>query len=140
MSGHTATPVDGASVWMSAYADAHLQLAAFKKAAGKLAAMARTSGGVAGRDEGLCAACDEVEKLIAGAKQLPSPADSHADLVKALEEIRDHWANQYNHPRKDNEMYRGSYGIGVTDGHRACAIIATEALARLPIPAKQTVK
>lgn len=49
-------------------------------------------------------------------------------LRKALEEIRDHWANQYDHPRKENEMYRGSYGIGVTDGHRACAIIAEKAL------------
>jgi hypothetical protein len=52
-------------------------------------------------------------------------------LVKALEEIRDHWANQYDHPRKENEMYRGSYGIGITDGHRACAIIAREALAKV---------
>lgn len=38
----------------------------------------------------------------------------------ALEEIKNHWANQYDHPRKENEMYRGPYGIGVTDGHRAC--------------------
>jgi capsule polysaccharide export protein KpsC/LpsZ len=46
----------------------------------------------------------------------------------ALEEIRDHWANQYDHPRKVGPMYAGSYGIGVTDGHRAAAIIATKAL------------
>lgn len=48
---------------------------------------------------------------------------------QALEEIRDHWANQYDHPRKESEMYRGPYGIGVTDGHRACTIIAERALA-----------
>lgn len=52
-----------------------------------------------------------------------------AQLTKALEDIRDHWANQYDHPRKENEMYRGSYGIGVTDGHRACTIIAERGLA-----------
>ena len=42
----------------------------------------------------------------------------------ALREIRDHWANQYDHPRKQSPMYEGPYGIGVTDGHRAAAIIA----------------
>lgn len=46
----------------------------------------------------------------------------------ALQEISTHWANQYDHPRKENEMYRGSYGIGITDGHRACKIIADKAL------------
>jgi len=50
-------------------------------------------------------------------------------LRAALVEIRDHWANQYDHPRKESEMYRGPYGIGVTDGHRACTIIAERALA-----------
>jgi len=49
-------------------------------------------------------------------------------MKQALEEIRDHWANQYDHPRKQTPMYQGSYGIGVTDGHRACAIIAKKAL------------
>jgi hypothetical protein len=59
-----------------------------------------------------CEACDrEIERLRAG-----------------LEEIRDHWANQYDHPRKEAEMYRGPYGIGVTDGHRACTIIAERVL------------
>lgn len=60
-----------------------------------------------------------------------------SQLVKrtaALEEIRTHWANQYDHPRKENEMYRGSYGIGVTDGHRACTIIAERALTDEPTP------
>jgi hypothetical protein len=53
------------------------------------------------------------------------------DALKAvLEEIRDHWACQYDHPRKEAEMYRGSYGIGVTDGHRICAGIAHKALSR----------
>src|SRR5258706_8333993 len=51
-----------------------------------------------------------------------------ARYKQALEEIRDHWANQYDHPRKQTPMYQGSYGIGVTDGHRACAIIAKKAL------------
>ena len=50
-------------------------------------------------------------------------------LEAALREIRDHWANQYDHPNKEHEMYRGPYGIGVTDGHRACANIARAALA-----------
>ena len=31
----------------------------------KLVVAARTSGGVAGRDEALCAACDEAERLLA---------------------------------------------------------------------------
>jgi hypothetical protein len=34
----------------------------------RLTVAARTSGGVAGRDEGLCAACDEAEAAIAKAK------------------------------------------------------------------------
>lgn len=50
-------------------------------------------------------------------------------LRAALIEIRDHWANQYDHPRKESAMYAGPYGIGVTDGHRAAAIIAARALA-----------
>lgn len=32
----------------------------------KLVLMARTSGGVAGRDKGLCAACDEAERVLSG--------------------------------------------------------------------------
>jgi hypothetical protein len=55
----------------------------------------------------------------------------HAEKMKffdALLEISTHWACQYDHPRKENEMYRGPYGIGVTDGHRACAAIANAAL------------
>jgi hypothetical protein len=49
-------------------------------------------------------------------------------LRLALESIRDHWACQYDHPLKQGDMYRGSYGIGVTDGHRLCADIARRAL------------
>jgi hypothetical protein len=63
----------------------------------------------------------------------------HADTIRmwvkeverlrtTLERIRDHWACQYDHPRKASEMYRGPYGIGVTDGHRAAASIARDAL------------
>lgn len=55
-------------------------------------------------------------------------ADERNAFRAALVEIRDHWALQYDHPRKQSEMYQGSYGIGVTDGHRACAIIARKAL------------
>jgi hypothetical protein len=51
-----------------------------------------------------------------------------AKLRAALTEIRDHWANQYDHPRKQTPMYDGMYGIGVTDGHRAAADIARRAL------------
>jgi hypothetical protein len=50
---------------------------------------------------------------------------------KALEEVSQHWAIQYDHPRKENEMYHGSYGIGVTDGHRACKVITDAALSQI---------
>ena len=54
-------------------------------------------------------------------------------LRRALAEIRDHWACQYDHPRKlQNAMYSGPYGIGVTDGHRCCADIARKALESMP--------
>ena len=46
----------------------------------------------------------------------------------ALERIRDHWASNYDHQFADTEAYRGSYGIGIVDGHRACASIARTAL------------
>ena len=49
-------------------------------------------------------------------------------LRNALAEIRDHWACQYDHPRKRGDMYSGPYGIGVTDGHRAAASIAQTAI------------
>jgi hypothetical protein len=71
---------DPVALWMNAYADAHLQLASLKKAAGKLVDVARTSGGVAGRDEDLCSACDVVEGILS-AKSLPTPpqaAGEHA--------------------------------------------------------------
>lgn len=60
------------------------------------------------------------------ARQLNRAHEAAETMRAALLEIRNHWANQYDHPR--NEMYAGSYGIGVTDGHRACAIIARRAL------------
>jgi hypothetical protein len=47
-------------------------------------------------------------------------------MLAALKEIATHWANNYDHP----EMYRGPYGVGVVDGHRACAIIARAAIAQ----------
>ena len=49
-------------------------------------------------------------------------------LRAALIEIRDHWACQYDHPKKSGEMYAGPYGIGITDGHRWAANIARKAL------------
>lgn len=45
-------------------AGADLWMPALIATAAKLAFMARTSGGTAGRDEGLCAACDAVEALL----------------------------------------------------------------------------
>jgi len=60
-------------------------------------------------------------------------SEAHAEikrLTAALIEIRDHWATDYGNPPKSNEMYRGPYDIGVTDGHRACAAIARAALAK----------
>jgi hypothetical protein len=73
---------------------------------------------------------------ILGTSDTSSPQQGHGEvapeqvMLAALIEIRDHWANQYDHPRKSGPMYAGPYGIGVTDGHRACAIIAERALFR----------
>ena len=56
-------------------------------------------------------------------------AEARAERLRvALERIADHWANQYYHPNKSGPMYDGPYGIGVTDGHRACTTIARKAL------------
>ncbi len=60
--------------------------------------------------------------------QLAAERAKRERMEEALVEIRDHWACQYDHPRKNTEMYRGSYGVGVTDGHRAAAIIARAAI------------
>lgn len=49
-------------------------------------------------------------------------------LIDALQEIKTHWACQYDHPKKLSPMYSGPYGIGVTDGHRCAANIAEAAL------------
>jgi hypothetical protein len=76
---------DPVAIWMNAYADAHLQLTELKKTAAKLVDMARTSGGVAGRDEDLCSACDAVEASLS-AKQLPVPMTSRDDLPTIKEE------------------------------------------------------
>lgn len=134
MSGQTELPVDAAGVWMNAYADAHLQLATFKKAAGKLAAMARTSGGVAGRDDGLCGACDEVERLIAEAKPLPSPSNSHAELVRALEEIVSPIATLKKRAEADGRVL-SEMAHSICNSASYLQDIARAALAKLP-PAK----
>jgi len=56
-------------------------------------------------------------------------AEARAErLQEALERIANHWANQYDHPNKNWPMYEGPYGIGVTDGHRACTAVARKAL------------
>jgi hypothetical protein len=46
------------------FANAHSENIVLKKVLGRLAFAARTSGGVAGRDDEICAACDEAEKLL----------------------------------------------------------------------------
>jgi hypothetical protein len=40
-----------------------------RRALRKLVIAARTSGGVAGRDDGLCAACDEAERVLTAGKR-----------------------------------------------------------------------
>lgn len=61
------------------------------------------------------------------------PLSATLDIyAQALAEIRDHWATDYNHPKANTEMYRGPYGIGIVDGHRACAAIASRALTNKP--------
>ncbi len=77
-----------------------------------------------------------VEEAIAGTTP-PTPSPTGTELAldaakKALREIRDHWATSYNHAYADAEKYRGSYGVGVTDGHRAAAAIARDALSDTP--------
>lgn len=68
----------------------------------------------------------------AGAEGSPgatnNPTDRITALEEALREIRDHWACQYDHPRKQGDAFKGPYGTGVTDGHRAAANIARRAL------------
>lgn len=56
--------------------------------------------------------------------------DVNAELLAALVAIRDHWACQYDHPKKQGPMYSGPYGIGVTDGHRCAAEIARAAITK----------
>lgn len=51
-------------------------------------------------------------------------------LEAALEAIANHWACDYDHKHANTEAYRGSYGIGIVDGHRAAATIARAALAK----------
>lgn len=55
---------------------------ALRKAAGRLAFMARTSGGTAGRDEKLCIACDAVENILAA---YSSP--DQAPLITSIEKM-----------------------------------------------------
>jgi hypothetical protein len=57
-------PADDATAkWMNAFAEMSMERNALLKALRKVTFMARTSGSI--RDEGLCAACDEAEALIA---------------------------------------------------------------------------
>lgn len=46
------------------FANAHSENIVLKKVLARLVAAARTSGGVAGRDETLCAACDLAEEVL----------------------------------------------------------------------------
>lgn len=68
---------------------------------------------------------EPVRHLSAGMARL---LHEHSVMKRALEEIRDHWATDYDHDKANTEMYRGPYGIGIVDGHRACASIADQAL------------
>lgn len=53
------------------------------------------------------------------------PERTEEDRMRyALTKIATHWAINYGHKYSNNPMYRGPYGIGVTDGHRACALMA----------------
>jgi hypothetical protein len=76
----------------------------------RLVFTARTSGGTAGRDAALCAACDEAEGLLVGEEQVrseqgerassnPSPPDAVLELVKALERVID-WLDGLKDPKK----------------------------------------
>lgn len=47
------------------FANAHSENAVLRKVMARLVDAARTSGGVAGRDATLCAACDEAEQALA---------------------------------------------------------------------------
>jgi hypothetical protein len=55
------SPEDQIAFWKQAEADA----AEYKSVLQRLVFAARTSGGTAGRDENLCAACDAAERLLA---------------------------------------------------------------------------
>jgi hypothetical protein len=50
--------------WMLAYAEACLHYDELMRTTRRLAFAARTSGGVAGKDDYLCKALDEVEELL----------------------------------------------------------------------------
>lgn len=82
------------------------------------------------------AALKLVESVIAN-EGPPTPSPTGTELAlesakKALERIRDHPCTAYDHPLCNNEMYRGPYGIGIVDGHRAAAAIARDALSDTP--------
>lgn len=56
--------------------------------------------------------------------------DAYDVAVRALREIATHWALDYDHKYANTEQYRGSYGVGVTDGHRLAAAIARRGLGK----------
>lgn len=72
-----------------------------------------------------CFSCDSFREALAA---FDETAREIGRLREALVEIRDHWATDYDHPKANSEMYRGPYGIGIVDGHRACAAVARAAL------------
>lgn len=79
-----------------------------------------------------CIIDEEIESVVAELMEarlrLPALSEEVERMRDALERIRDHWASNYDHQFADTEAYRGSYGIGIVDGHRACASIARTAL------------
>jgi hypothetical protein len=76
-----------------------------------------------------CMAAVADDRLSTGALYREA-ADEIVRLREALTEIMNHWACDYDHKHANTEMYRGSYGIGIVDGHRAAAIIARAALTK----------
>jgi len=59
---------DPVAKWMNAFADMAADRDRHAGALRRLVLMARTSGGVAGHDDALCAACDEAETVLTGTR------------------------------------------------------------------------
>jgi len=70
-----ATPQgDPVAKWMNAFADMAADRDRHAGALRRLVQMARTSGGVAGHDDALCAVCDEAETVLTAARAGSAPS------------------------------------------------------------------